>query len=41
MPLDGKERVREAVSLYLSGTRPPVYVQLEVTEEEARIHAAC
>jgi hypothetical protein len=42
MSLDGKERVREAVSLYMSGTRPRVYVhQLEVTEEQARIHAAC
>ena len=35
------EALDKAVSLYLSEPDHPVHVQLEVTEEQARIHAAC
>jgi hypothetical protein len=35
-----REALDKAVSLYLSEPGHPVHVQLEVTEEQARIHAA-
>jgi DNA-binding IclR family transcriptional regulator len=36
-----REALDETVSLYLPEPGHPVHVQLEVTEEQARIHAAC
>jgi hypothetical protein len=36
-----REALDRTVNLYLSEPGHPVHVQLEVTEEQVRIHAAC